>query len=335
MLLRRLLTLQEVRPERGEGYTGLLTRLVILWDRWSQLQWLEVASPCLSEIGRCLRMSASMPFVSHGSVVYTPYARLFFFVSATCFFLLFSDGVSGDSSSDSDGGPGFFDGINDNPSEEAFLAASAKKTIAGRTLLGSGAGGEGSGVYSGAADGDGDGDDDAPDASETADLAEEPVSSNGDQTGVASPAAAASRKRKMLDNGSGRGGDEDASARTAIGNGERTAGTSAGASLGEDRAAKRKKSGISQQSTGENQAEEEEEEEDGKGKEAPPANFSRVDPSLPRAELAKRFPLFLEAECRTVEVEAGQMLYLPAGWFHEASDVTRIKFIQFVGPGAA
>ena len=50
-----------------------------------------------------------------------------------------------------------------------------------------------------------------------------------------------------------------------------------------------------------------------------PSNFSKVDPALPRAELAERFPLFLEAESCTVEVEAGQMLFLPSGWFHEAS----------------
>ncbi|CAN0548423.1 unnamed protein product, partial [Ectocarpus sp. 8 AP-2014] len=60
-------------------------------------------------------------------------------------------------------------------------------------------------------------------------------------------------------------------------------------------------------------------EQQGESKSAP-VNFSRVDPSLPRAELAERFPLFLEAESCTVEVEAGQMLYLPAGWFHEVRE---------------
>lgn len=50
-----------------------------------------------------------------------------------------------------------------------------------------------------------------------------------------------------------------------------------------------------------------------------PSNFSKVDPALPREELAKRFPLFLEAVSSTVEVKKGEMLFLPAGWFHEVS----------------
>ena len=52
-----------------------------------------------------------------------------------------------------------------------------------------------------------------------------------------------------------------------------------------------------------------------------PANFSRVDSSLPAAELEARFPLFKQALDRGAAVEvtlrAGQMLYIPAGWFHE------------------
>ena len=80
--------------------------------------------------------------------------------------------------------------------------------------------------------------------------------------------------------------------------------------------------------------EEEEEEEDGDEKEGmsepppspaeevvapgkPPDNFSRVDPSLPHTVLQKDFPHFLEATCLECEVKEGDMLYLPAGWFHE------------------
>jgi hypothetical protein len=50
-----------------------------------------------------------------------------------------------------------------------------------------------------------------------------------------------------------------------------------------------------------------------------PSNFSQVDTTLSDAELRDRFPLFLDARSRsvTVTLKAGQMLYLPAGWFHE------------------
>lgn len=52
-----------------------------------------------------------------------------------------------------------------------------------------------------------------------------------------------------------------------------------------------------------------------------PSNFSRVDTSLPLSSLRKEFPLFCDsatqARRQEVSLEAGQMLYLPAGWFHE------------------
>ncbi|KAL4429824.1 hypothetical protein ABPG77_010941 [Micractinium sp. CCAP 211/92] len=51
-----------------------------------------------------------------------------------------------------------------------------------------------------------------------------------------------------------------------------------------------------------------------------PESFSRVDLNLPEEELKRRFPLFpgkgAALEC---EVHAGQMLYLPAGFFHEVT----------------
>jgi hypothetical protein len=52
-----------------------------------------------------------------------------------------------------------------------------------------------------------------------------------------------------------------------------------------------------------------------------PANFSRVDTSLPPEQLRAQFPLYAQALERGAAVEvvlrAGQMLYIPAGWFHE------------------
>lgn len=57
-----------------------------------------------------------------------------------------------------------------------------------------------------------------------------------------------------------------------------------------------------------------------KGPKPEPDSFSRMDLSLPEKVLKSRFPRFpgkkAAVEC---EVAAGQMLYLPAGWFHEAS----------------
>ncbi|KAI3427056.1 hypothetical protein D9Q98_006996 [Chlorella vulgaris] len=51
-----------------------------------------------------------------------------------------------------------------------------------------------------------------------------------------------------------------------------------------------------------------------------PESFSRVDLSLPDSELRRRFPRFPGKDAALVcEVAAGQMLYLPAGWFHEVT----------------
>jgi hypothetical protein len=51
----------------------------------------------------------------------------------------------------------------------------------------------------------------------------------------------------------------------------------------------------------------------------PPVSFSRIDTSLPAAAIAKEFPLFRDAIPLDVELCSGQMLYLPAGWFHEVT----------------
>jgi len=50
-----------------------------------------------------------------------------------------------------------------------------------------------------------------------------------------------------------------------------------------------------------------------------PDNFSKVDTSLSETELKKKFPNFINALKEKIEVKvvAGEMLYIPAGWFHE------------------
>jgi hypothetical protein len=55
---------------------------------------------------------------------------------------------------------------------------------------------------------------------------------------------------------------------------------------------------------------------------APPPSFSKI-PDLAREIAAregeKRFPLLAQSRMLELELHAGQMLYLPAGWFHEVS----------------
>ena len=58
-----------------------------------------------------------------------------------------------------------------------------------------------------------------------------------------------------------------------------------------------------------------------KGSSDPPDNFSRVNTDLPDAVLQEKFPAFAALKQRgavvDVVLKAGQMLYIPAGWFHE------------------
>jgi hypothetical protein len=63
---------------------------------------------------------------------------------------------------------------------------------------------------------------------------------------------------------------------------------------------------------------ESDEEEESLSKKEPPS-FSRVDTDASREVLERDFPLFLESESKglTISLEPGEMLYLPAGWFHE------------------
>jgi len=53
----------------------------------------------------------------------------------------------------------------------------------------------------------------------------------------------------------------------------------------------------------------------------PPDNFSRVNTDLPDAVLQEKFPAYAALKQRgavvDVVLKAGQMLYIPAGWFHE------------------
>ena len=57
----------------------------------------------------------------------------------------------------------------------------------------------------------------------------------------------------------------------------------------------------------------------GGGAKGLPDNFSEADLSLPTEELHRRYPLLREATMLECTVRAGQMLYLPAGWFHEVT----------------
>lgn len=59
-----------------------------------------------------------------------------------------------------------------------------------------------------------------------------------------------------------------------------------------------------------------------------PAHFSRIGalpPSAPSTwaslPIGRQFPKLLQANCAEVTLEAGNMLYLPCGWFHEVTSV--------------
>ncbi|GAB4814761.1 hypothetical protein N2152v2_001807 [Parachlorella kessleri] len=56
------------------------------------------------------------------------------------------------------------------------------------------------------------------------------------------------------------------------------------------------------------------------GKAGDPDSFSRVDLSRPAKQLQREFPLFPgKAAAMVCDVSAGQMLFVPAGWFHEVT----------------
>lgn len=61
--------------------------------------------------------------------------------------------------------------------------------------------------------------------------------------------------------------------------------------------------------------------------EPPPPSFSQVPIDAPESELRKQYPRFPGlAAASVVVLQAGDMLYLPAGWFHEVT--------SYGGPGA-
>jgi hypothetical protein len=55
--------------------------------------------------------------------------------------------------------------------------------------------------------------------------------------------------------------------------------------------------------------------------EGEPLNFCQVNPDIPLQELKAKFPKFLHNSVRPLlaDVRAGEMLFLPAGWFHEVT----------------
>ena len=55
---------------------------------------------------------------------------------------------------------------------------------------------------------------------------------------------------------------------------------------------------------------------DGDDDDSPPPNFSRVVLTAPAAELHARFPRLQHARETRCELRAGDLLYLPCGWWH-------------------
>ncbi len=50
-----------------------------------------------------------------------------------------------------------------------------------------------------------------------------------------------------------------------------------------------------------------------------PLNFCAINLSLPEKKIIEQFPNFSNVRGTSVEVNSGEMLYLPAGWFHEVT----------------
>ena len=53
-----------------------------------------------------------------------------------------------------------------------------------------------------------------------------------------------------------------------------------------------------------------------------PLNFSQIQEGFPMAETVAEFPRYADEVGVDVEVRAGEMLYLPAGWFHNVTSFT-------------
>ena len=55
-----------------------------------------------------------------------------------------------------------------------------------------------------------------------------------------------------------------------------------------------------------------------------PLNFCKVNMSLPTDAVQKEFPKFARAVGTTCKIKTGEMLYLPAGWFHEVTSYSNV-----------
>mmetsp|Transcript_19565 Transcript_19565/g.42199 ORF Transcript_19565/g.42199 Transcript_19565/m.42199 type:complete len:514 (-) Transcript_19565:44-1585(-) len=64
-----------------------------------------------------------------------------------------------------------------------------------------------------------------------------------------------------------------------------------------------------------------------------PLNFSLVDTALDAAALEENFPRYSEARKATVDIASGDMLYLPASWFHEVTSYGSSKDEKGSGGG--
>lgn len=66
-------------------------------------------------------------------------------------------------------------------------------------------------------------------------------------------------------------------------------------------------------------------------KSEPIPSFSRIDLSLPKNTLMSKFPQLRNTIQHSIEVREGQMLYLPAGWFHEVTSFSNDDFCSVAG----
>jgi len=60
-----------------------------------------------------------------------------------------------------------------------------------------------------------------------------------------------------------------------------------------------------------------------------PPNFSIIESSLPEATVAERFPRRRRARSTTCQVNAGDMLYMPCGWFHDVTSYGEHMALNF------
>ena len=68
---------------------------------------------------------------------------------------------------------------------------------------------------------------------------------------------------------------------------------------------------------------------DGEADDAAPPNFSRVDLSLPAAQRRARSPRLARARETRCELGAGDLLYLPCGWFHDVTSFDEHRALNY------